>query len=209
MEKEDNWIGKTIGCYKVLEKTNERDVSGHLKYRMKCVFCGTECIARPLGMKKVTHCSHYDEFGFPTLCGKETGANKLSVIFRNMKRRCYDTNAKDYRFYGEKGIKICPQWLYNPTEFILWAKQSGYEDGLSIDRIDSSKNYSPENCRWIPSVENSRYKSTTNLIMACGETHTGRQWAEILQMGVNRINRILRTKGIETTVAFIEENYKK
>ena len=58
-------------------------------------------------------------------------------------------------------------------------------------------------------IENSRYKSTTNIITACGETHTGRQWSEILHVGVNRINRIIRKKGKEAVIVFIEENYKK
>ena len=208
-EKEDSWIGKRVGCYEVLEKTDQKDVSGHFKYRVKCIFCGNEYIARPTSVSEATSCPHYDKFGFPTFYGKDIKVGTLGRILRAMKNRCYNSKARDFRFYGGKGIKICDEWLYTPESFIFWAKENGYKDGLSIDRIDSSQNYCPENCRWVPMIENSRYKSTTNIITACGETHTGRQWSEILHVGANRINRIIRKKGKEAVIVFIEENYKK
>jgi hypothetical protein len=79
-----------------------------------------------------------------------------------MKRRCYSPQISSYRYYGGKGIKVCSEWVKSYKTFKEWAIANGYkyiygvtrEERLSIDRIDSSKDYSPENCRWIPFKEN-------------------------------------------------------
>ncbi len=77
--------------------------------------------------------------------------------WRNMRKRCQAKNQYYSRYYYKKGIKVCPEWdsltegFYN---FYNWAKENGFEEGLSLDRIDSSKGYSPDNCRWIEVLEN-------------------------------------------------------
>lgn len=81
---------------------------------------------------------------------------RLYKIWSNMKQRCYNENATSYNYYGEKGITICEEWLYDFQIFHDWAMENGYQDELTIDRIDSDKGYCPENCRWITLDENSR-----------------------------------------------------
>ena len=81
---------------------------------------------------------------------------RLRKIFWKMIDRCYNENAKDYRWYGAKGIKICQQWLDDPSTFEEWALHSGYTDSLTIDRIESNKDYCPENCQWISLQDNTR-----------------------------------------------------
>ena len=104
--------------------------------------------------------------------------NRLVKIHRNMLRRCYKPSAKDYRFYGAKGINVCEEWLKNPSAFFGWALSTGYTDEMTIDRIDSKKNYCPENCRWVTAKNNSKFKATTRLITIDGITDSLSGWAE-------------------------------
>lgn len=129
---------------------------------------------------------------------------RIRSIFRSMKYRCYNPNSKDYRWYGAKGIKICDEWLNNPNLFEEWALNNGYTDTLTIDRIEENKDYCPENCRWISRINNAKYKSTTSLIEVDGEIHTGKEWAYILNLSPNLINRYIKKYGLENTVEFIK-----
>lgn len=81
------------------------------------------------------------------------------LAWQRMRNRCHASNAPYSRYYYDKNIKICDEWdnLDNGFEnFYRWAMTHGYEIGLSLDRIDSSQGYSPENCRWITVNENRR-----------------------------------------------------
>lgn len=79
---------------------------------------------------------------------------RLYTIWCGMKERCNNINSINYKWYGEKGVSICKEWIHDFQAFYNWALSNGYEDGLTIDRIESDKGYSPENCRWITRSEN-------------------------------------------------------
>ena len=79
---------------------------------------------------------------------------RLYSIWRNMKARCYKECDHKYKYYGGKGIKICDEWLNDFKCFYDWSMQNEYAEELTIDRIDSSKDYCPENCRWVTRTEN-------------------------------------------------------
>lgn len=82
---------------------------------------------------------------------------KLYHKYYGMIERCYNPNNKKYYLYGGKGIKICDEWLNDYDTFKNWAYENGYFESckLSIDRIDSDRDYCPENCRFISISENS------------------------------------------------------
>lgn len=78
----------------------------------------------------------------------------LYQVRHGMKKRCYDESHKSYKYYGGKGITICNEWLNDFEEFYKWCINNGYKKGLTIDRIDASKNYEPENCKFSTACDN-------------------------------------------------------
>jgi len=96
--------------------------------------------------------------------------------WRDMKRRCYDPQHKNYKGYGGRGITVCDRWLNSFDDFV-------FDMGLrpspeySIDRIDNSKGYYIENCRWATRSEQSRNTKYTKYIEHNGITLCITDWA--------------------------------
>lgn len=91
---------------------------------------------------------------------------RLSSIYQGMKQRCYNTKRPNYKYYGGRGIVICDEWLNSPQAFYNWAMANGYQENLTIDRINTDGNYEPQNCRWASFKEqaaNKRPWSNTGL----------------------------------------------
>jgi hypothetical protein len=87
----------------------------------------------------------------------------LRAIWKSMKDRCYNSKNKFYKNYGDRGIIVCDEWKESMPVFVKWALENGWVKGLSIDRINTNKNYIPENCQWITVSENSRKKKAKSL----------------------------------------------
>lgn len=200
----DENVGKRIGIYDVLGICNHRANDGHKLYHVKCSTCGWENDMKLSDVKYAKKCIHLKQNGTYKSFNLYTWDNlRIKTIFKGMVRRCYNIDDKNYEWYGGKGIKICEEWMNNPKSFEDWAVTHGYNDNLTIDRIDENKDYCAENCRWITIEENSKYKSTTSLINVDGETHTGRDWSQALGLGVNVINTYIRKYGLDNTIEFI------
>lgn len=74
--------------------------------------------------------------------------NILRHKWGSMITRCTNPNAKNYANYGGRGITVCDEWR-TFSNFFIWSINNGFKPGLSIDRIDVNKGYSPDNCRFI------------------------------------------------------------
>lgn len=78
---------------------------------------------------------------------------RIYGTWRDMKQRCNNPKSVPYPYYGAKGIKVCDEWNGKGESgflpFYEWAKSNGYDDTLTLDRINPDLGYSPSNCRWV------------------------------------------------------------
>jgi hypothetical protein len=102
----------------------------------------------------------------------------LYRTYRNIKNRCYYQKSQNYSLYGGRGIGMSEEWRESFAPFQEWALANGYQDGLTIDRIDGEKGYSPENCRWVTQKINNRNRSVNMLVTIGGVTKCLVEWSE-------------------------------
>lgn len=107
---------------------------------------------------------------------------KLYDVYCTMKKRCYNKHNHKYYDYGDRGIKICDEWLNNFMTFYNWAMNNGYQEGLSIDRIDVNGNYEPSNCRWATCKTQQNNRRNNVLLTYNNKIQTLKQWADELGM---------------------------
>ena len=106
---------------------------------------------------------------------------RIQRIWWCMMQRCYKPKSRSYKWYGAKGITVCDEWK-DFKAFEAWALSAGYENNLSIERIDNSKGYSPDNCKWIPLCEQSKHRTNNHYITMNGETKTLSDWSRHLNI---------------------------
>lgn len=123
---------------------------------------------------------------------------RIYKIYRKMHERCYDENYPEFHLYGGRGIRVCNEWRQNFNNFYEWSKANGYENNLSIDRIDTNKGYSPNNCRWADKYQQANNKRNNITIEHNGKTLTLSEWATELNLPVTTLrSRYYRGKSTE------------
>lgn len=97
--------------------------------------------------------------------GHKHGLSKVRAyrLLQNMKERCYNEKAENFKYYGARNIGVCDEWKRDPTSFIKWAAANGYAADLTIDRIDNDGNYEPSNCRFVTVKTNIRNRGYNKL----------------------------------------------
>jgi hypothetical protein len=115
--------------------------------------------------------------------------HRLYMIWFDMKRRCYQPKNKRYDRYGGRGIKVCDEWLRDFQSFFDWSLTHGYQDDLTIDRLDKDGDYSPENCRWADLVTQANNRANNHYITYQGETKTMMEWSKELNINYSTLRR--------------------
>jgi len=149
--------GDKFGRWTVKEITQELK-SGYMRdiANVKCE-CGAEKFVRldqlRSGESKSCGCLHKEIVGNSTRKHGLSG-HKLYKVWETMKQRCGNQKDKNYVNYGGRGISVCDEWKSDAGKFISFAIDSGWSDGLEVDRINNDGNYEPSNIRFVTAEKN-------------------------------------------------------
>ena len=151
-----------INGFKILKDLG-REKGKTRKALVICKECNQEKIMDAYYLKNRKHCGCLRPEEME--CSYRRSHPRLVQIFKCMRARCYYKKDNNFHNYGEKGIKICNEWLEKPDLLCEWSLKNGYNDNLSIDRIDNNKNYEPNNCKWSDSKDQARNRKGIKLSM--------------------------------------------
>lgn len=210
MSKNEDLTGKTFGRLTVIQRDKDYiQPSGQHKVMWLCeCICGNKISVQAYFLKK----------GYTKSCGclRKENSKKIHIkhglyytkirgIWGNIKQRCYNKNSSSYKYYGERNIKICDEWLNNENGFINfynWAMHNGYKEGLTIDRINVNGNYEPSNCRWSNNITQANNKRNNIYIEYKNETKTLAEWCKELNMNYNTVRTRIYELGWTPQKAF-------
>lgn len=159
MARRIDMTGERYGRLVVLEyhSTNRH---GKALWSCRCD-CGNEgvFIGENLRSGRTTSCGCYNlERSIKVNTTHGMTGTRLYECWLDMKKRCYNPNNKEYSNYGQRGIRVCGEWENDFEAFMKWSLNTGYDDTLTLDRIDVEGDYTPDNCRWSTWSEQGRNK---------------------------------------------------
>lgn len=166
--------GKRFGRLMVIVKSN---ITGKRSTWECACDCGNKATVRGDSLKsgntQSCGCLHKDAI---TKHGDSRKTDSLYATWKNMIKRCFDSNHKSWLNYGGRGITVCDEW----QEYSQYKKDMGERPFISaqVDRIDNNKGYSKDNCRWVSPKENCRNMSINHHVTMGGVTKTIPEWAE-------------------------------
>ena len=207
MVNKELYVGKKQFNYTVIDVVRRE---GRNRYELKCLCnCGNIFYLYPnlFGKPMYKSCGCYKiKVHTERLTSHGCTHHPLYKEYRSMIARCYRKNHKHYSMYGGRGITVCDEWLASPQAFFDWVESvGGRPKGYTLDRIDNSKGYSPDNCKFVSMHEQSRNKRSNIQITHNGVTKCLTDWA--LEYGIN--NETARDryhKGLPFEVIFSKES---
>lgn len=132
---------------------------------------------------------------------------RLYRIWGNMVNRCTNPNNPAWDNYGGRGIIVCDEWR-SYENFRDWARANGYDNELTIDRINNDDGYYPDNCRWVSDRVQANNKRSNHLIEYNGVTKTMAEWAEVLGVSYRNLHNRIQSLGWSVDRAF-NQPYRK
>lgn len=116
---------------------------------------------------------------------------RIKRIWAGIIKRCDDPNSTSYNRYGAKGISLCQEW-YDWWTFEKWANENGYDDTLTIERVDNKGNYEPSNCRWATYLEQARNTSRNVYFEYNGLRLTSKEWSQRIGCNPNLVGQRIK-----------------
>lgn len=203
--------GMRFGYWTVLERADDMISPGgahQTAWKCRCD-CGTEKIvlrsALLNGRSSSCGCHHREvasEVARSLFTTHGETKTRLYQIWANMKERCENPSSSNYKNYGAKGVFLCDEW-HDYLTFKEWSLKNGYDDNLSIDRIDVRGGYSPFNCRWADSMTQANNKRNTHYVSVGCERHSIAEWSRILDISYDKLYKHLVTHGDRSIVDYL------
>lgn len=159
---------------------NRRRPSGRQVRQWRCQCeCGTQLIVDAANLQngntKSCGCSRANnQNNLQHGCRRQTLKTREYRSWVSMKTRCLNPKSDRFVEYGARGVDIDSRWMDFAT---FLADMGPAQPGQSIDRIDNSKGYCKENCRWASKLEQTQNRRITKRITHKGQTLTWGEWA--------------------------------
>lgn len=144
MTKEIVEVGNVYGYLEVISLHNDHHKGK--SWLCRCT-CGKEKVfwnSKFIGEKSIKSCGCKTQLQG----GYSVKYNSLYHKWAGMVRRCYNPNHNSHAYYLDKGIQVDQEWKDDFFTFMNWALSNGYEEHLSLDRINNEMGYNAGNCRW-------------------------------------------------------------
>lgn len=207
--------GLKIGRLKVLRLADKQEV-GKQMWLCQCD-CGNTCEYQTGDLRKKNPvqscgCLHSDQLAernrtTAKWLGDTMNHERLHQVWSAMKHRCESEKDTHYHLYGGRGIAICEEW-HDWFIFRDWALSHGYQDDLTIDRINVNGNYEPDNCRWVTQQVQANNMRTNKILTYHGEDDTLANWCRRLNLDYFRTKARLNTCGYSVEDAFERGKYE-